>query len=370
MVSPLWQMSTGIVAAVLLCCLQQGCSQDDGIREYTVEKIPSTAKPQLQSASLQSAWFFKLTGPADDVLEQVVAFSRIVKSLQFDRDGTPHYDVPEGWSVTSGPAPRYQTLKINGTEPPLEVTVSALPGPESDFGGYLLSNLNRWREQLGKEPYDSSDWLEQSRSNGELVVIPTDSQIVAMVNLTGELPEEKGPGRILGAVVLLPPADNSAETTQSPSVTPGPSVTPRSAITPEVKPGLDYQKPENWSPTTGNTMRLASFEAKHEGGTADVSVSRLSGGGETLANVNRWREQVKLDELSEEDLNADSAKLKIGGQEAIYVKAVGPEQTILAAIVPDGKNKWFFKMQGPKDVVAQETENFEAFLKSVKFEDQ
>jgi len=179
-----------------------------------------------------------------------------------------------------------------------------------------------------------------------------------MVNLTGELPEQKGPGRILGAVVLLPPADDSAQTTQSPPVTP------------EVKSALDYQKPESWTPTVGNSMRLASFEAKHEAGTADVSVSRLSGGGETLANVNRWREQVKLDELSEEALKADSAKLKIGGQEGIYIKAVGPEQTILAAIVPEGKNKWFFKMQGPKDVVAQETENFEAFLKSVKFENQ
>lgn len=350
-----------------------GCQPDDGIRQYQVENIPTTAKPDLSQATEQSAWFFKLTGPADEVLEQIVPFSQLVKSLQFDADGMPQYELPQGWTATNGPPPRYQTLKIAPAESPLEVTLSSLPGPRRDFGGYLLSNFNRWREQLGLEPYRNDDWLEKSRSSGELMVVPLERHLMAMINLVGEMPE-KGRSRILGAVILFPPMDAENATSATPRERVEPKAdaasekSPTAPVMAAAKPALDYQTPEGWSPSAGNAMRLASFEVKHESGTVDVSVTRFPGGGDTLANVNRWRGQVKLDPLSEADLEKNSRKMTIGGRDAIYAKAIGKEESILAAIVPEGESKWFFKMQGPEAAVAAETGRFEEFLQSVKFE--
>lgn len=354
-----------VPALGLLLC---GCQPSDGIREYTVENIPSTVKRDLADSTSQPAWFFKLTGPADEVLQQIVPFSQIVKSLRFNDEGSPQYELPEGWTASNGPPPRYQTLKIAPGEMPLEVTVSSLPGPERDFGGYLLSNLNRWREQLGLEPYSSDDWLEKSRSSGELMVAPSGNRLLAMINLAGEMPG-KGPSRILGAVILFPPNQPEDSTTESksPRESGSEQPSPPPAMS-AAKPALDYKIPDNWSASTGNAMRLASFEVKHEAGAADVSVTRFPGGGDTLSNVNRWRGQVSLKPLTEAELEKDSKKLSIGGRDAILVTAAGEKESILAAIVPEGDSKWFFKMQGPQATVAAEAAHFEEFLKSVKFE--
>jgi hypothetical protein len=42
----------------------------------------------------------------------------------------------------------------------------------------------------------------------------------------------------------------------------------------------------------------------------------------------------------------------------------------LGAIVPNADEGWFFKLTGPKDAVAAQTDAFHAFLKSVRFNEQ
>jgi hypothetical protein len=42
----------------------------------------------------------------------------------------------------------------------------------------------------------------------------------------------------------------------------------------------------------------------------------------------------------------------------------------LGAIVPFGEKGWFFKLTGPKDVVAAKTDEFTSFVKSVRFSSQ
>jgi hypothetical protein len=116
-------------------------------------------------------------------------------------------------------------------------------------------------------------------------------------------------------------------------------------------------------------MRLASLEAAHEAGKADISVSRFPGGGDVLSNVNRWRSQAQLPPLDEAALKSSQQELTIGGHPSIYVEAIGAERAILAAITPDGDVKWFFKMDGPQAAIEAEREHFRQFLNSVQFTD-
>ena len=44
-----------------------------------------------------------------------------------------------------------------------------------------------------------------------------------------------------------------------------------------------------------------------------------------------------------------------------------PTDRMLGAIVPRGEKGWFFKLSGPKDVVAERADEFTSFLKSIHF---
>ncbi|WP_437205423.1 hypothetical protein [Planctomicrobium sp. SH664] len=337
-------------AVLLTALVAAGCGEESQIREYAVAKVKSApaAKPkaEMPAVSPDSSWFLKLTGPKDEVLRQIIPFSAMLRTFRVNESGAPVFDAPEGWVRTAGPAPRYETWTIPGTEPPLEVTVSALPSSGADVPGYLLANLNRWRGQLGLEPWPAEGWMEKAREDREVLILPTDTRTVAFANLTGQT-KEFGESRVLaGIIVPLPMPEKS---------------------TPQFDEPFTYTLPEGWSKSTGSSMRLASFAARHESGTADVSITKFPGGGDDLANVNRWRGQVSLEPIDEETLKSTAEKLDVDGKSALYVEAPGSEQSILAAIIPEGDSKWFFKMQGPKAAVAAETEHFKEFLKSVKF---
>ncbi|HWL07752.1 MAG TPA: hypothetical protein VNQ76_05085 [Planctomicrobium sp.] len=296
-----------------------------------------------------NAWFFKLMGESDAVLREVPAFTGLVRSLQFSDDGTPHYQIPEKWIASNGPPPRYQTLKLTESNPPLEVTVSTLPVNGNDISQYLFANINRWREQIGLKVMDEANWMDTARAQGEVIVVPSNSKLVALVNLNGET-KETGSTRMLAAIVIDGPA-NLTETTPAPAKSP-----------------VTYTRPEGWKESAGNAMRLASLEATAESGKVDISVTRLGGGGDTLSNINRWREQVKLEAWKEEELKDGTVEMEIDGRKGTYVEAIGPEQAILAVIIPEGESKWFFKAQGPVAAIEAERERFKQFLTSSKLQ--
>ena len=60
--------------------------------------------------------------------------------------------------------------------------------------------------------------------------------------------------------------------------------------------GFSWKKPESWIPSSGSSMRLASFDIPYSEGSGDLSVIQLGGtGGGIEANVNRWRRQLNLE---------------------------------------------------------------------------
>lgn len=140
-------------------------------------------------------------------------------------------------------------------------------------------------------------------------------------------------------------------------------------------PALQYKKPSGWQEAPTGQMRVASFRAAGKNGKeADVSVVPLPGlAGSDLANVNRWREQVGLASVSEEELKKLAQPVEISGQPAnLYEQAgtnagSGEKSRILAAITRRDGTAWFFKMTGDDAVVTEQKPVFVEFLKSVTF---
>ena len=95
-----------------------------------------------------------------------------------------------------------------------------------------------------------------------------------------------------------------------------------------------------------------------------------------LANVNRWRGEVGLPQVTADELAKVTEPIEIDGQQATLVDAVPDaskhreskaDRGTLAAMLNTGDTIWFFKMTGDRDLVAAERDQFKAFLKSVRF---
>ena len=109
----------------------------------------------------------------------------------------------------------------------------------------------------------------------------------------------------------------------------------------------------------------------HSSSTAAAEVTITPAGGNLADNVNRWRGQVGLNPVSEEQIRQDLRSIDVDGSTGQYVDLTGPESAgglrILAVRVPHGDTTWFFKMTGPADVVGRHKAAFEAFLGTVRF---
>ena len=109
---------------------------------------------------------------------------------------------------------------------------------------------------------------------------------------------------------------------------------------------------------------------------ADMAASAFPGevGGQ-LANINRWRRQVGLGPVDSEAANDFITELEVSRLPAWQVSFTGPlsaskvgepVRMVVTAVLHDGKT-WFFKLMGAESAVADELENYNAFLQSVQF---
>ena len=109
---------------------------------------------------------------------------------------------------------------------------------------------------------------------------------------------------------------------------------------------------------------------------ADVSViSFPATAGGLLANVNRWRDQLKLAPIANE--TEVGPPIKVGGHDMFFVDLVseepsspsGSKSRMLGGIFPINGATWFFKMLGPDELVESQRETFHGFLQSVRVTD-
>ena len=338
--------------ALGVLCISCGCSESDAIRQYNVTRIDDE---EVASDVGDQVWFFKLMGPQAAVNANVDKFVNLLRGTEFS-NGQPDFQVPDGWVLSDGPAPRYKTISITGSEPPVEVTVSSLPAPgPGGFSEYLLSNINRWRGQVGLAPLSGQDWATEAESRQELMLSSLGAQAMSVVHLAGET-EQYGETILLAAVI----SKQGISAAATPRVNPPANVSSSE---------FQYEIPEGWEEAPGNQFSMLAFTVGPPGTeAAKVTVTKLNGGGDVASNVNRWRGQVSLPVLDEAELEAQAEKLEIAGMSGELWAMEGPEQSILGAIAEKDGAKWFYKMAGPTEIVALEKEHFRAFLQSLKLE--
>ncbi len=135
--------------------------------------------------------------------------------------------------------------------------------------------------------------------------------------------------------------------------------------------GLAWTAPADWKEQPAKAMRKATYLVPGPGGaTAELSITAFPGdvGGE-LANLNRWRGQIKLPPLAQTEVEGAVTRQHQGNLDvtiADFVGTTGPGVEILGAIVPFQNGTWFFKLMGPKAVIDTQKGAFLSYVKSIK----
>jgi hypothetical protein len=152
------------------------------------------------------------------------------------------------------------------------------------------------------------------------------------------------------------------------------------AAAPHGAPSTDrppWTVPNGWTekPRDGSSMRIASYGVTApDGRSVDISVVPLGPvAGSELDNVNRWRRELKLAEISEADLAGLTGSVAIGTMTGKLYDMVGDQPTLdgkfkphtVAAILSTGGTTVFFKMIGEDALVTENKPKFLAWLKSV-----
>lgn len=141
------------------------------------------------------------------------------------------------------------------------------------------------------------------------------------------------------------------------------------------RPAVPWTVPAGWEEKPASGMRVASYAVKRpDGRSADISVVAMGGGaGGELENVNRWRNQIGLEPVTEAELASQRSIVPAGNRQVVMYELDGKKAVLeekyaartLAAILPAGEMTVFFKITGENALVAEQKPQFLAWLKSV-----
>lgn len=335
---------------LLAVVLAGGCGQD-GIQVYSI--------PKEQPAPMAQA------------------------DLPADHPATPpqlKWKIPTRWKEVPAGDFRVASFKVTGTDgKQADVSVIPLPGT----AGGDLSNVNRWRGQVGQEPV-SAEELQKLMQAVEVAGQPAElyeqsgesSRILAVIQhrngtawffkMTGDsqlVAREKPAFVAFLKSVQFASAEMPAGHPDISAMPPGmPAGTPSSAGKPQWTPAAD------WKEVPGGQFLVAKFTIANGQAAVNVSSSPGDGGG-LAANVNRWRKQLGLGELSSDEL-AKSVKT-IGPVTFVEMNGTdarsGEPAAVIGAISLQPGQAWFYKLMGDAKIVAAQKDAFIKFVQEVKY---
>jgi hypothetical protein len=126
-------------------------------------------------------------------------------------------------------------------------------------------------------------------------------------------------------------------------------------------------------PGTVGGMRKAAFVVQDGERKVEITAIDLAArAGALLPNVNLWRKQIQLDEITAGELDTEIRPIQVAGVGGHYVELLGPKQVdspqaILGVVVNREDRAWFFKLCGDAELALREKDRFRNFVKSVRF---
>ena len=295
------------------------------------------------------------------------------------------WTLPEGWQEKPLSEMRAGSFNAPGKDgQTADIAIIPLPsgGPQMEVG-----NLNMWRSELQLSPVQTAD-------SEPLRIGPGQGRLFDIGN-------DKTPGRILVAVLdrdgvswyfKMRGADSIVQE-QKPAflqflksisfesapasdvaMSNAPASLAASASPAEASVNSGVPVPAGWKEVPATEFLLAKYVIQGNGDAkAEISVSSLAGtGGGVAANIIRWRGQLSLPPLSEDELSKQVRSLDMRGGQASVVDMTGTDKSGKAArmvgvILPETDQTWFYKLMGDPQIVEQQKDAFTKFIQTTKF---
>lgn len=318
------------------------------------------------------------------------------------------WKTPTGWNELPPTDMRVGAFEIKNAEGKL-ISVTIIP--ISGMAGGDFANVNLWRQQVSL-PAASEEELQKLAQHIEVNGQPAD-----LYEQIGKNPSNAKDGRgILGVIqhregtswffkmtgdpdvvaqqkttfveflksvkfqaaqtAAMPAGHPAVGGTSLPTGHPDISMTPAPASGPISHEGQPtWQIPAGWQEVSGGQFLVAKFILAGEvGAQAAVNVSSSPGEGGGLAlNVNRWRQQLGLAELSNDELAKSASSIDVTGGKATLVEMSGtdvktgkPARLVGAMVLQSGQT-WFYKLMGDAKVVEAQKDAFTKFVQTVKY---
>lgn len=360
-----------LVPAILVLAFIVGCQRTGEITTHVIPKSESNLEMIRDAADLgredvsaaataeasearmvvaiagrpDATWYFKVSGPQNQVDASESQWRSFFAQLKFEDDGKPAWELPDGWKKLGDKPMRFATLAINDETPPLELAISSLAA-----GQNMLDNVNRWLGQLGLQP-TTKDELDSL-----LETVEADGVSLTVFDATGQLTGGS----------MTPPFARMGGNRNPGMVTP-----PRVAEQANADRRLKYETPDGWTEGPSSSIVLARLLKEDGEKKAQISVVTLpAAANEWGPNVIRWAREVGMDSKPQSELDGLAAEVEVDGLAGQVVRLLpeAEDQTraTIAAMIKQGPTAWFFKLTGDKSLVAESSEDFEAFLSSVK----
>ena len=137
---------------------------------------------------------------------------------------------------------------------------------------------------------------------------------------------------------------------------------------------VQWTKPESWNSQPLSEMRIGSFKVEGPNAvSADVSITAFPGeAGGLTSNLNRWRGQLQLPPLSNEQLSNTVQRIEVDKVPTLLVDFQTADNNpkparILGAVLQKGDRTWFVKMTGPPILLESQRQIFFDFVRSFHF---
>ena len=131
---------------------------------------------------------------------------------------------------------------------------------------------------------------------------------------------------------------------------------------------LIWTMPGTWIPSSGASMRIASFNVPYLNEFGDLSVIKLGGsGGGIESNINRWRRQLSLEPLNLIEIEKDiiNKNGNLGSYKIIKIINQNIDSAFLCAIIPIDEYTIFVKLALKPKGISKIEEDFSRFCSSI-----
>lgn len=350
-----------------IALLAGGCKREEGVHAYDAPKDPP---PGVKVA--------KAPGGDENAQE----------------GGKIHWVVPPEWKEVAAPRMTNAAYQVSA-DPPVLLTISQISARGSE-AETVLANVNRWENQMGL-PHTTEENLDKVAM--PIKIAGRQARIINLSNAEGTtngkprqqmlaalVPDGESVWafKIMGpAEVVAPQGKAFAEVVMSVHFdAEGGDAPDKSAASDGGKiPGIaSFTLPEGWQiDPQPHAMRAATIVVKSANGQGEVVISRLGSTSmsDPLANIARWRGMVGLVPTANATSNPPQEISLAQGPAAIRdfdgPESAGAERRrmfVAYTQFPGADQMWFFKFIGPHDLVSTSKPAFEAFVKSLKFDEK